>query len=65
MLAGIILKAGAYGLHLVICLLDPRGLILFLVGSLAAVGSIISFFSGISCLDGKAIIAYSRVIHIA
>jgi len=64
-LAGIILKAGAYGIHIVLHILDSRVWILFLLRATAAVGSGLSFFSGISNSDAKAIIAFSRIIHIA
>jgi len=64
-LAGIILKAGAYGLHLVFIISRSRDLVLFLLIALASLGAMFSFFKGITCLDGKAIIAFSRIIHIA
>ena len=64
-LAGIILKAGAYGLHLVFIISRSRDLILFVLIALASLGAIFSFFKGVTCLDGKAIIAFSRIIHMA
>jgi len=64
-LAGIILKAGAYGLHLVFIISRSRDLILFVLIALASLGAIFSFFKGVRCLDGKAIIAFSRIIHMA
>jgi len=64
-LAGIILKAGAYGAHLVLQMLRSRESFLFLLISVAGVGSALCFFRGLINLDAKAIVAYSSVIHIA
>jgi len=64
-LAGIMLKAGAYGLHLVFIISRSRDLILFIFIGIATVGAIFSFFKGVTCLDGKAVIAFSRIIHMA
>jgi len=63
-LAGIILKAGAYGLHLRFRGVGCRRWVLFLLARLGLVGSLLSFYSGTKQSDLKAIIAFSSIMHI-
>jgi len=65
LLAGILLKVGAYGLHLVYFIRVHLDHWLFwVISSLAIWGAGACFFSGIRQSDFKSVIAYSSVIHI-
>jgi len=63
-LAGILLKAGAYGIHLTLCLVDGRCWSVFLVSSIGILGAILCFYSGTKEADLKSIIAFRSIIHI-
>jgi len=63
-LAGILLKAGAYGLHLTLSISDGRAWPVFLISSIGILGALLCFYSGTKEADLKSIIAFRRIIHI-
>lgn len=64
LLAGILLKVGAYGLHLVYFIsINLDHWLFWLISSFAIWGAGACFFSGIRQSDFKSVIAYSSVIH--
>jgi len=65
LLAGILLKVGAYGISIVFVISSfSFNFIFWFISRIAIVGSAYCFFSGIAQSDYKAVIAFSSIIHI-